>query len=137
VPSRKQRRRRLKERRHEYEYVYVDPEGQEVEVDEPEATPKPKKTEARKAGSKTTPGNVRKVDPPSWNRVIRRAAIFAPFILLFVYFTSKDRSSYSFVLPALLLIVFMPPLMYATDSLLYRSYQKRIASRSGSSPKSK
>src|SRR3954453_12234724 len=90
-------RRRQKERRHEYEFVYVDPEGQEVEVEEPES--KPREERKPTAGVKPTPGAKSKtaakpasredrvVDPPSWDRTFKRAAIFVPIMLIFLYLT--------------------------------------------------
>ena len=140
MATKKQRKRRQKERRHEYEFVYVDETGEEVPLDESDETAKPKpkaaKAEARKPASKGATAE-RKIDPPSWNRSLRRGALFAPFILLFVYLTSKDKASYAYVLQGLLLVVMMPLVMYGMDSMLYRSYQKRIEKRGGSSSKSK
>ena len=131
MATKKQRRRREKERRHEYETVFVDEHGDEVEVEEPA---KPAKTEARKpaAGQRTAD---RVIEPPSWNKVIRRAVIFAPLILVFLYLTSKDRSSYSVYLPAIPLLILLPPVMYLTDSMLYRSYLKRTGKSGGTPPK--
>jgi hypothetical protein len=134
VATKKQRRRREKERRHEYEMVYVDETGEEVEVDE--ADSKPAKTGGQEESGKS--GGQRKVEPPSWNRVLRRGAIFAPFILIFVYLTRpKDASAAAVILPAILLLVLLVPFMYAVDSVVYRSHQKRLAKRGGSPPKSK
>ena len=89
MATKKQRKRRQKERRHEYEIVYVDEEGQEVEVDEPEA--KPRKTAAeRKPAAKAKAGaGTRTVQPPSWNRTFRRAALFAPCVLLYAMLSPR------------------------------------------------
>jgi hypothetical protein len=139
VATKKQRRRREKGRRHEYEFVYVDEEGQEVEVDEPE--PKPKKTEERKAkpaAAKNAPRAARVIEPPNWNRVFRRAAIFGPLMLVFLYIARpKGASTTAVALQAVLIVAVLILFMYAVDSLLYRSYQKRLAKRSGSPPKTK
>jgi hypothetical protein len=141
MATKKQRRRREKGRRHEYEYVYVDDEGQEVEVDEPE--PKPK-VEKAGSGQKPTPGakakpapaGERVVQPPTWERVGKRAAIFAPFILIFFYITkAKGDSTTVVLLRALPLIALLVPFMYMVDSFAYRSYQKRLAKRADSSSK--
>jgi hypothetical protein len=143
VATKRQRRRREKERRHQYEYVYVDEEGQEVEVDEPE--PKP----AKLAGQKPTPGaknakgtktgarTQRVIEPPSWERTFRRAAIFVPLMVLFLYFTRKGSSTAAVALQALFLGVVLILFMYGMDSLMYRAYQKRLEKRGGSPPKSK
>jgi len=142
VATKKQRRRREKGRRHEYEYVYVDDEGQEVEVDEPEPKPRAEKkpAAAKASGGKTTSSARadRVVEAPTWNRTIRRSAIFAPFILIFVYLTKQKGDSMTVVLIRTLpLIVLIVPFMYLVDSMAYRGYQKRLAKRSGSQPKSK
>ena len=138
MATKKQRRRREKGRRHEYEFVYVDDEGQEVEVDEPE--PKPKKSEERKAkpAAKSASRAARVIEPPTWNRVFRRAAIFGPLMLVFLYIARpKGVSTTAVALQAVLIVAVLILFMYAVDSLLYRSYQKRLAKRSGSPPKTK
>jgi len=151
MATKKQRRRRQKERRHDYEFVYVDDEGQEVEVevDEPEK-PKPR-PERQTSGIKPTPGakkapakpaarSERVVEPPSWDRTFRRAAIFVPIMLIFIYFTkSKNAPIAGLVLQAFVIIVLLILFMYGMDHFLYRSYQKRIAKREagGSAPKTK
>jgi hypothetical protein len=148
MATRKQRRRREKGRRHEYEYVYVDDEGQEVEVDEPEPEAKPKADKPATSGQKPTGGakskskskastaGERVVEPPTWSRVGRRAAIFAPFILIFFYITKgKGDSTAVVLLRTLPLIVVLVPFMYLVDSFAYRSYQKRLAKRADRSSK--
>jgi hypothetical protein len=142
VATKKQRRRREKGRRHEYEFVYVDEEGQEVEVDEPEPKPKPRKAEEQKAkakpAAKNAPRAARVVEPPTWNRVFRRAAIFAPLMLIFLYIARpKGVSTTAIALQALFVVAILILFMYVVDSLLYRSYQKRMDKRGGSPPKSK
>jgi hypothetical protein len=138
MPTRKQRRRRQKERRHEWEYVYVDDEGQEVEVDEPEARPeKPEPvTQTSKTSTKPKPGARgqpagaragRKIDPPSWRKVLRRAAIFAPIMLIIVYLLRpKNASALSVVVQVAVLLLVFVPFSYYVDALMYRSYRKRI-----------
>jgi hypothetical protein len=134
MPTRKQRRRREKNRRHEWEYVYVDDEGREVEVEEddaPAAKPaKPaSKTSSRpatRAGRGGRDGG-RKVDPPSWNRVLRRTAIFAPIMLLVIYFLRPENASAaSLVVQLAVLLAFFLPFSYVMDVLMYRAYRKRI-----------
>jgi hypothetical protein len=142
VATKKQRRRREKGRRHEYEFVYVDDEGQEVEVAEAEAKPKKADERKPKAAGKNAPKTAqrgeRTVEPPTWNRVFRRAAIFAPIMLIFLYITRpKGGSTLSIAAPALFVVVILILFMYGVDSLLYRSYQKRIEKRGASPPKSK
>ncbi len=138
MPTRKQRRRRQKERRHEWEYVYVDEEGHEVEVEEPEPrVGKPPERQAAKAGGK--PGTRgrgrqpaagragRKIEPPSWRRVARRGAIFAPAMLIIVYLLKpKDASTAGVVIQVVALLLIFIPFSYYVDAMMYRSYRKRI-----------
>jgi len=144
MATKKQRRRREKERRHEYETVYIDDEGQEVEVEEPEAMPrerpqtsgvKPTPGSRQKAGAKPAARGERVVEPPSWDRTFRRAAIFVPIMLIFLYFTRpKNFSTYALALQALFIIVLLILFMYGMDHFLYRSYLKRTGKSSGGSP---
>ena len=139
MATKKQRKRRQKGRRHEYEFVYVDEEGQEVEVDEPEPKPKTeKKQPAKTAKSTASARGGRTVQPPSWDRVLRRAAIFVPIMLIFLYLARpKGMSTLAIAVQALFVVVVLILFMYAMDTFLYRSYQKRLAKRSGSPPKTK
>ncbi len=144
MATKKQRRRREKERRHEYEFVYVDEEGQEVEVEE--AEPKGRQERKPTSGVKPPPGAKKQaakpaaraervVDPPSWDRTLKRAAIFVPIMLIFLYLTRSAKASTTMVvLQALFIIVLLIGFMYLMDTLLYRGYQKRLAKRSGGSP---
>ena len=129
MATKKQRRRRQKGRRHDYEYVYVDDEGQEVAVDEPESAPrrsgasKNGKTKATSARSSTK--SVRKVDPPSWNRVIKRSLIFAPLIFLAFGILNHTYSLAGRVALTLVYTAFFVPFMYLMDRALYRTYLRR------------
>jgi hypothetical protein len=126
VATRKQRRRREKGRRHEYEYVWVDDEGKEVEVD-------PSEVEAAKAAPKNgKPARdkrgrpVRKVDPPSWNRVGKRGLIFAPFMFAVVWLLRPDGApAAGVVIQTIVLLGFFLPFSYLMDSIVYRSYLRR------------
>jgi hypothetical protein len=129
MPTRKQRRRRQKDRRHEYEYVYVDQEGQEVEVegDEREAPRRngnrePKKQPAQKRGSSRP---VREIQPPSWNKVAKRALIFFPLIFLAFSFLNSGQAVGTRLAISLLYTGFFVPFMYLMDRAMYRSYLKR------------
>jgi hypothetical protein len=130
MPTRKQRRRRQKELRHEYEYVYVDPEGHEVESEDAETESSPKR-DARRNGKgdparakAATNRPVRKIDPPSWRRTLKRAALFAPVI--FIAFSVLNHQS----LPTKLALTaaytaFFIPFMYMLDRAMYRAYLRR------------
>jgi hypothetical protein len=127
VPSRKQRRRRLKERRHEYEYVYVDEEGREVEVPEDEQSQSPARgaTKAASGRRAATTRAGRRVEPPSWNRVGKRALFFGPVMFLLIHLLGKKLSPAQQISQAAILLIIFLPFSYFMDSLMYRSYLKR------------
>jgi hypothetical protein len=125
VPSRKQRRRRLKERRHEYEYVYVDEEGHEVDVPEEE---KPREAQRNKAPASSRRGTTRagrRIEPPSWNRVGKRALFLAPVMFILINLMGKRLSVPERIFETVLLLLIFLPFSYFMDSLMYRSYLKR------------
>ena len=135
MPTRKQRRREAKARRHEYEYVYVDDEGNEVGVDPTEIRAekngqreaKPRKAQQGKPAGR---GAARRtVEPPSWRRSIRRAALFGPILIVAMMLLNKNQPFLQQVFPAIFLIAFFIPFSYFTDSLTYRMFQKRLARR--------
>jgi hypothetical protein len=135
MPTRKQRRRRQKLQRHEYEEVYIDPTtGEEVEVDPEElAELRPKKEPKAASAAKKAPtgrGRTRTgrvVQPPSWERVARRGAIFAPFMFLTVYLLApKDhRAVAGLLLQTFVLLAFFVPFSYFMDRFTYRTYLRR------------
>jgi hypothetical protein len=135
MPTRKQRRREAKARRHEYEYVYVDDEGNEVAADQGELRTekngqreaKPRKPQQGKGAARTT--GRRTVEPPSWRRSIRRAALFGPILIVAMILLNRNQPFVQQVFPAVFLIAFFIPFSYFTDSLTYRMFQKRLARR--------
>jgi hypothetical protein len=130
MPTRKQRRRRQKELRHEYEYVYVDEEGHEVETDDADEAAskrgarrngKGDPTRAKAAASKRP---IRKIDPPSWTRVLKRGAIFAPLIFVALGLFNHETLPARIALTAAYTAFFIP-FMYLMDRAMYRSYLRR------------
>ena len=128
MASKKQRRRREKERRHEYEYVYVDGDGREVEVEEDA----PAKNGKKPASGTLKTASGRTIEPPSWRRVLRRGAIFAPLMLIVVYLLQKDKSISQAAFQTALLLTLFIPFSYVMDSLMYRSFRKRSQRAKGS-----
>jgi hypothetical protein len=144
MPSRKQRRRRQKERRHDYEYVYVDDEGHEVDPDEvevEEVKPAAKSSRGSAAATKAKPkaaastkkgaakpgkGNIRPVPPPSWQRVLKRGAIFAPFMLLAIALLGRGLSWPARIIETAWLLVLFVPFSYLIDRMMYRRYLRQI-----------
>jgi hypothetical protein len=127
MPSRKQRRRRLKERRHEYEYVYVDEEGREVDAPEeekPQAAQRSTKGAVSGRRGGTTRGG-RRIEPPSWRRVGKRALFLAPVMFILINLMGKELSVAQRLFETVLLLALFLPFSYFMDSLMYRSYLKR------------
>ena len=126
MATKKQRRRRQKDRRHDWEYVYVDDSGEEVEVEEDEASAKPRRSESKAPQKRASGRAARKVDPPSWRRVGKRALIFAPLMLVVVYLLQGKTHDYRQALvQTIVLLAFFLPFSYLMDSMMYRSYRKR------------
>jgi hypothetical protein len=121
VPTRKQRRRRAKERRHEYEYVYVDEEGHEVEV-EPEESKAPERKDRRPARA-----GGRAIEPPSWQRVGRRALIFGPLMFITIRLLEGGEPIVASLLRTIFLLLIFLPFSYVMDAVMYRMHQKRIS----------
>lgn len=133
MPTRKQRRRQQKERRHEYEYVYVDDEGQEVEVDpaelKAERDPKP----SRNAAARRQPAgrSRRAVQPPSFNRVLKRGLLFAPVMYLTLSLIGgKKLSIPGRLFQTAMLLAFFLPFSYVMDRVAWRTYQRRLGNTS-------
>jgi hypothetical protein len=130
MPTRKQRRRRQKELRHEYEYVYVDGEGREVEVDPAELeAASPRSNGKDRAKTRPAKGQsakpIREVQPPSWNRVLKRVLIIAPLLFLAFSALNHDQSFANRLAITAVYTGFFAPFMYLMDRALYRSYLRR------------
>jgi hypothetical protein len=136
VATRKQRRRREKEHRHEYEIVYVDDEGNEVEPDETTVrAPAKRNASGKSSGGKSSAGGGRRTPkPPSWRRVAKRGALFAPlFIATVLLLGGKKMSLAGAIVQTVVLLVFFVPFSYLLDSMMWRSHLKRQAG--GAAPK--
>lgn len=126
MPTKKQVRRRLKERRHEWEEVYVDADGNEVEpptdaevaAGTARSTKKASRTPARSSG--------RVIQPPSWQRVGKRSAIFAPLMYITVILLAPDGTSLvEAITQTLFLLLIFIPFSYAMDVMTYRMWRRR------------
>jgi hypothetical protein len=129
MASRKQRRRRQKERRHEYEFVYVDEQGREVEVDPSElersASQGSRRNGTKNARTTKSARPIRKIDPPSWRRVVRRALIFAPLIFVAFMVLNQNQGVGMRLLLTAFYTAFFIPFMYLMDRTMYRTYLRR------------
>jgi hypothetical protein len=132
VPTKKQRRRQQKSRRHEYEYIFVDDDGNEVDVDPAELRSEKQNGKAegraRTAGTKAAParGGRRTIEPPSWRRAIKRAAVWGPLLVVAMMLLNRNVSPLQWATSAVFLIAFFVPISYFTDSMAYRMYRKRL-----------
>lgn len=128
MPSRKQRRRRQKLNRHEYEYVVETEEG-EVPVESPRAE---RRTERGNDPQDRRPldRRGRPVPKPSLQRVLKRSAIFAPILALFVYISGREElSTPAIVINVALLLAFFIPFSYMVDVFVYRMMLRRAERR--------
>ena len=127
MPSRKQRRRREKLKRHDWEYVQLDEEGNEIPVEPAElkkaqaTTASNGKPRASRAGR--TP---REVKPPSWNRSIKRALIFVPFLYIFLSLGKNAPALPTRLGISVLYAAVFIPMFFFVDRIAYRAYQRRL-----------
>jgi len=128
MANQKQRRRRQKEKRHAYDLVEIDSEGNEtlLTASELRSSSTSEKPKARaKQSAKPARGTPQ---PPSWRRVLKRGALFAPIFLATVLLLGGDRLTLAgAITQALLLLLVFVPFSYLMDRLVWRSHEKRLA----------
>ena len=122
MATRKQRKRRQKGRRHEYEYVYVDDEGREVEA-APEEMRADKRTNGQAPQPVTRGG--RKIEPPSWQKVGKRALWIGPLMFLTLTVIAKELTLAQRLSQTFLMLGLFLPVSYLMDRTLYRSTTRR------------
>jgi hypothetical protein len=144
MPTRKQRRRQQKLRRHDYEEVWVDDEGREIDVDPATLAPEPKRSTngatrtAKAAKPRDAKGRpIREIQPPSWQRIFKRVAIFLPIMYVVISLTSKNLTVVGKLLNALVLALLLVPTMYVMDRVAYRTYLKRTGRAPQATPRRK
>ena len=127
MPSKKVRRRRQKLQRHEYEYVLENEEGEEVPLERPpDREKRPDGPTARASGPIDRRG--RPVPKPTFQRSLRRTAIFAPLIYLFLYINpvgSEDVGPGAALISSLFILAFFLPFSYFVDRLIYNALVRR------------
>jgi len=129
MPTRKQIRRQQKLKRHEYEEVYVDEEGRELDPEEAEELlGAPLSPKAAKA-AKTQPAGrgARVIEPPSLRRTLRRGLLFFPLMLVTVILLGNNLTLAQQIAQTVVLMAFFLPFSYFVDTMVYRSYQRRLA----------
>ena len=117
MATKKQKRRRAKEQRHDY--VWIDDEGNEVEPDETISA----KGTKRESSSRLQ----REPQTPSWNRTLKRGAIFAPIMFGTVFLLSPDLPTVTKITQTLLIVAIFIPFSYFIDRLFYRQAMRRRA----------
>ncbi len=122
MATRKQRKRRQKGRRHEYEYVYVDDEGREVEAAAEEM--RADKRTNGEAPQPVTRGG-RKIEPPSWQKVGKRALWIGPLMFLTLTVIAKELTLAQRLSQTMLMLGLFLPVSYLMDRTLYRSTTRR------------
>jgi hypothetical protein len=130
MPSKKQRRRQQKLKRHEYEEVYVDEEGRELAPEEAEELVGPAKSSREtRAKNQVQQRGRRAVEPPSLRRTAKRGLLFFPLMLLVIFLlpAREDATTLGKVINALVLMGFFLPFSYFMDSMMWRTYQRRLA----------
>jgi hypothetical protein len=133
MATKRQRRRREREQRHEY--MWVDDEGNELESEERAVREPPKRagaSKSRSGGGSSSARRGRAPQPPSWRRVIKRGAIFAPLFLATLLLLGHGHhvNYVSAVGQALVLLALFIPFSYFLDSMMWRSYQKKTGQNS-------
>jgi hypothetical protein len=127
MSSRKQRRRRQKVQRHEWEYVEVDEEGNESAVEPVKkkavATEKAKAKGEQRTNRPARPR--REVKPPSWNRALKRGALFVPFLYLFLTALEHVDPLPAVGVAVLYSAVFIP-MFFFVDRMAYRAYRRKL-----------
>jgi hypothetical protein len=117
MATKKQKRRRAKGQRHDY--VWIDDEGNEVEPDETSS--------AKGAKRESTSRLQREPQAPSWNRTLKRGAIFAPIMFGTVFLLSPDLPTVTKITQTLLIVAIFVPFSYFIDRLFYRQAMRRRA----------
>lgn len=131
MPNRKVRRRRQKLQRHEYEYVVETEEGEEVALERPVEREKVSDGKPAKV-SGPIDRRGRPVPKPTFQRSLRRTAIFAPFIFIFLYVTGgNELTIFGVVLNTLVILAFFLPFSYFVDRLIYNALWRRQEKASG------
>ena len=124
MPSRKQRRRREKLKRHEWEFVQLDAEGNETPL-EPTELKKPERKNGKPAATRAR-RPVREVKPPSWQRSVKRALLFVPFLFIFLSIGKNAPPLVTRLGVSILYTAVFIPMFFFVDRLAYRAYRRRL-----------
>jgi hypothetical protein len=129
MATKKQQRRRQKLKRHEYEEVYVDDEGNVLPPEEAEelGVAEPARKAERTPKDRPTTRAGRTLEPPSWRKTAKRGLLFFPLMLITVMLLGRELTLTQQIFQTVVLMGFFLPFSYFMDSMMWRSYQRRIA----------
>ena len=129
MATKKQQRRRQKLKRHEYEEVYVDDEGNVLPPEEAEelGVAEPARKAERTSKDRTATRAGRTLEPPSWRKTAKRGLLFFPLMLITVMLLGRELTLAQQIFQTIVLMGFFLPFSYFMDSMMWRSYQRRIA----------
>ena len=130
MPTKKQIRRQQKLKRHEYEEVYVDEEGRELDPEEAAESDRRDTARPRRrkpSGSSLPRAPAALIDPPSLRRTVRRGLLFFPLMLVTVILLGNNLTLTQQIAQTVVLMAFFLPFSDFMDTMVYRSYQKRMA----------
>lgn len=132
MATQKQRRKRAKEQRHAYDLVEIDGEGNETVLSsgelksETSSRPAPRSGD-RKGGTKARAARGT-AQPPTWSRVLKRGAIFAPIFLATVMLLGRGRLTLAgAIVQTIFLLAIFVPFSYVMDRMVWRSHEKRLS----------
>jgi hypothetical protein len=97
--------------------VWIDDEGNEVD-------PEGSSTETR---AERTSTSRRDPQAPSWQRTLKRGAIFAPIMFGTVLLLSPEQPMATKITQTLLIVAIFIPFSYFLDRFFYRTAQRRAA----------
>ncbi len=132
MATRKQRARRAKTFRHDYALVDTDEEGNEVELKASELRAKKEGGAKAKAkpGVKSAPARraSKEPQPPSWERALKRGALWGVPMIAVMYFFLKSDPVQTRIMIGLIYAVMFVPLTYWLDGIVYRKWERRKGS---------
>ena len=126
MPSKKQRRRREKLKRHEWELVQLDEEGNEIPIEPAQLKKVERAAQSNGKPRARSTRAPREVKPPSWSRSLKRAALFVPFLYIFLSLGKSAPPVWERIGIAVLYAVVFVPMFFFVDRMAYRGYKRRL-----------
>jgi hypothetical protein len=126
MATRKQQKRRAKRMVHGTPIDEERSERTPARTRAPRAQAPPAKGRGRGLGLRA---GQRALPEPSWQRSLKRAAIFLPVIIGLFYIASEERTVATIAIPALLATALFVPVDFWTAKMTQRMVQKRGAKR--------